>query len=150
MVSSNRDRPMPQPRPKRPWLAISLILLGFLVASGIVYGIYQATSGDDAAATETTVRQPATVSASDEDVTELPQNPSLRLFEDEGTTYVENDGNVTMSGVEVRDGAGATVCDLGTLSPADRQPCAAAADALAPISAVGSGPQGQAVEVGSS
>jgi hypothetical protein len=143
-MSSNKG--LPQGEYRRPWGVVALIFFGLIVASGIVYGIHRITSSDDdggAAATETT--QGNTVSASDEDITELPQNPSLRLFEEEGTTYVENDGNVTMSEVAVRDAAGATVCDMGTLSPADRQACDVA-DALRPIVAVGSGPQGQAVE----
>ena len=110
---------LPQPDDDRPpWRTIALIFIGLVVASAAVFAVYQLTKSDDddvATATETT--QANIVSASDEDVTELPQNPSLRLFDDAGTIYVENDGNVTMSSIEVRDGAGAAVCDLGTISP---------------------------------
>jgi hypothetical protein len=135
---------------RSPRRAIAFIFVGLVVASLVVFAIYQFTKSDDgdevATATETT--QVNTVSASDEDITELPQNPSLRLFDEEGTIYVENDGNVTMSSIQVLDAAGATVCELGTISPGDRQPCPAAANALGPIVATGSGPQGQAVETG--
>jgi len=67
--------------------------------------------------------------------------------EEEGTLYVENDGNVTMSDIEVRDATGTAVCTLGTISPGDREPCEEAGDAQGLI-VVGSGPQGQPVEAG--
>ena len=98
-----------------------------------------ACGGDDDASPDTTASSGAVA---------LPQNPSLRLFVDDGTTYVENDGNVTMSDVEVREDGGDVVCTLGTLSPDDRAPCdeAGGRDDLV---AHGLGPQGQEVEVGS-
>ena len=142
---------LPQPEEYRtPWRAITFIFIGLVVASAAVFAIYQLTKSDrDSTATAVTeTTQSNTVSASDEDITELPQNPSLRLFDEDGTTYVENDGNVTMSGIQVLDAAGATVCDLGTVSPGDRQPCPGAGSALGPITATGSGPQGQPVETG--
>jgi hypothetical protein len=82
----------------------------------------------------------------DEGVVELPQNPSLRLFDEGGTWYVENDGNVTMSEIEVRDASGNVVCSLGTVSPGDRAACEEATDGEG-LTATGSGPQGQPVEV---
>jgi hypothetical protein len=136
---------------RSPRRAIAFIFIGLVIASLVIFGIYQLTKSDDAddtAAGVTETTQSNTVSASDEDITELPQNPSLRLFEEEGTTYVGNDGNVTMSNIQVLDAAGATVCDLGTISPGDRLPCPEAASALGPVTATGSGPQGQPVETG--
>jgi len=79
---------------------------------------------------------------------ELPQNPSLRITVEDETLYVENDGNVTMSDVEVREESGDVVCELGTLSPDDREPCEEAAG-RDDLSAHGLGPQGQEVDVGS-
>lgn len=150
MDANNQDLPGPDDNYRSPRRAIALIFVALIVASAAVYGIYRMTSnrdGEDAASNPTSVPN-VVASDTDEVVTEIRQEPSLRLFEEEATVYVENDGNVTMSGVEVRDGAGAAACDLGTISPGDRQPCAAASDALSPITAVGSGPQGQAVETG--
>ena len=140
MDSDNKDLPPSVDEYRRPWRAIMFIFIGLLVASGAVLAVYQLTKSD-------TNDEPVEAAPSDGGVS-IPQVPSLRLFEEAGTVYVENDGNVTMSGIEVRDGAGAAVCDLGTISPGDRQPCEAASDALSPITAVGSGPQGQPVETG--
>jgi hypothetical protein len=70
----------------------------------------------------------------------------LKLLFEGGIWHVENDGNVTMSEVQVRDPAGAVICDLGTLSPGDRQPCEDAGDRQ-DLVAAGQGPQGQKVEV---
>ena len=147
MADRNDKLPDPDDSYRSPRRALMFVLLGLVVASLAVIAVWQLTnsdSSDTAAVTETT--QPSTVSASDEDVTELPQNPSLRIFDDAGTVYVENDGNVTMSSIQVLDAAGASLCDLGTISPGDRAPCAEAADALKPIKATGSGPQGQPAE----
>ena len=77
----------------------------------------------------------------------IPQSPSLKMELEEGTLLVENDGNVTMSDVEVRDAAGTVVCAMGVISPGDRQPCQEAGGAPDLI-VVGSGPQGQPVEAG--
>jgi hypothetical protein len=70
----------------------------------------------------------------------------LRMFLEGDAVYVENDGNVTMSDVEVRDGSGDVLCDVGTLSPDDREPCDEA-DGVDDATAFGVGPQGQQVEV---
>ena len=75
----------------------------------------------------------------------IPQVPSLRMFIEGGTVFVENDGNVTMSDVEVRDVADAVVCSMGVISPGDRQACEEAAGAEG-LTAHGRGPQGQEVE----
>lgn len=76
----------------------------------------------------------------------LPQNPSLALAEDDGRWFVANDGNVTMSDVELRDGDD-VVCELGTISPGDRATCDDASGLDDPA-AFGRGPQGQEVRVG--
>ena len=76
----------------------------------------------------------------------MPQNPSLRLFDEGGTWYVENDGNVTMSEIEVSDAAGTVVCSISTLSPDERAACDGAGSGEG-LTASGSGPQGQPVEV---
>lgn len=124
-------------------LGIVVIVVAVAAAAGIGIWKYTSSQSDDdaqAAVTETTAAQ--VVSDSDDDVTELPQNPSLRLLEDQGTLYVENDGNVTMSNVEVRDAAGSAVCAIGTISPGARSACDAT-NVLRPATAVGNGPQGQ-------
>ena len=134
-----------------PLLTRRRILLGIgvlvLVAGAIVAYLLTNDSGD-AATTTTSTTAPDVVSDSDEVVTEIPQDASLILLEVDGTWSVENDGNVTMSGVQVRDGSDSVICELGTLSPGDRAACeaAAAADGL---SAFGLGPQGQEVNVAS-
>ena len=130
---------LPQPEDYRsPWRTIAFIFIGLIVASAAVFAVYQLTKSD-------TNDQSAETTPGDSGV-ELPQNPSLRLLEEEGTIYVENDGNVTMSSIKVSDAAGAEVCDLGTISPGDRSPCPGGTDALRPLTATGSGPQGQPVE----
>lgn len=78
----------------------------------------------------------------------LPQNPSLRLTPAAGNWVVENDGNVTMSAVQVTATDGSVLCDLGTMSPADRLPCDKGGNTQ--VRAVGNGPQGQPVNVGPS
>ena len=148
MDEHNENLPRPEEY-RTPWRAIMFIFIGLVVASAAVYGIYRITSSEDSNASSNPTSAPNIVASdTDEVVTEIRQNPSLRLFNEEGTTYVENDGNVTMSGIQVLDAAGATVCDLGTVSPGDRQPCPGAGSALGPITATGSGPQGQPVETG--
>lgn len=76
----------------------------------------------------------------------LPQNPSLRLVQLDGVWQVENDGNVTMSEIEVRDASATVICELGKLAPDERAPCDAAGSAT-DLTAFGVGPQGQEVEV---
>jgi hypothetical protein len=78
----------------------------------------------------------------------LPQNPSLRLVDVDGTWQVENDGNVTMSEIEVRDGSDTVICELGELAPDELAPCDAA-DSATDLTVVGAGPQGQRVEASS-
>jgi len=76
----------------------------------------------------------------------LPQNPSLRLLQVDGVWQVENDGNVTMSEIEVRDASATVICELGKLAPDERAACDAAGSAT-DLTAFGVGPQGQEVEV---
>ena len=76
----------------------------------------------------------------------LPQDPSLAITLEDGTWVVENDGNVTMSDVEVRDESGGVVCEIGTLAPEESAPCDEGAG-LDGLIAFGLGPQGQEVEV---
>jgi len=106
---------------------------------GVGYLAYDAQRDDDDGA-------PAVTPTVQDTGVSLPQNPSLRLFLEQAVWYVENDGNVTMSQVEVRDDGGAVVCEIGTMPPADRQPCDGAGDGQGLV-AVGQGPQGQPVEV---
>lgn len=116
---------------------IGIVVLVLVVAGAAV--LFWNSRSDDASPPTTIVSSGGVV---------LPQNPSLILLEVDGTWYVENDGNVTMSDVQVRDGSDSVICELGTLSPDDRAGCeaAAAADGL---SAFGLGPQGQEVNVAS-
>lgn len=79
------------------------------------------------------------------DAVVLPQNPSLKMLLEDGAWSVENDGNVTMAEVEVRDTAGEVICAIGTMSPGDLEPCEEAGDRQELV-AFGSGPQGQKVE----
>jgi hypothetical protein len=125
-----------------------LLIVGVVVILGAATAalVYRSTGGsDDVDTTATTA--PAGVFDSDEVVTEIPQSPSLRILLEDGTWYVENDGNVTMSDVEVRDGSDSVICELGTISPADRGSCAA--PETEELRARGLGPQGQVVETGS-
>ena len=94
-----------------------------------------ACGGDDDSTTETTLGG-----------VELPQDASLRMFLEDDAVYVENDGNVTMSDVEVRDGSGDVLCDIETLAPDDREPCDEATG-VDDVTAFGVGPQGQQVQV---
>ena len=109
-----------------------------VVIAGLTLIAVSACGGDDDATTETTVGGGGV---------ELPQDPSLRMFLEADAVYVENDGNVTMADVAVRDGAGGVVCDIGTLAPDDREPCDAA-NGVDGVTAFGVGPQAQEVEVG--
>ena len=119
-------------RRRRQWRRTAVVV-------GVVLLSVSACGGDDDdSTTETTLAGGAV---------ELPQNPSLRIFLDDGGVFVENDGNVTMSDVEVRDDLGDVVCSLGTLPPATRQPCDEA-DGVDDVTAFGVGPQGQQVQVG--
>ncbi len=77
----------------------------------------------------------------------LPQNPSLKLVQVDDVWQVENDGNVTMSEIEVRDASATVICELGRLAPDERAACDAAGSAT-DLTAFGLGPQGQQVEVG--
>lgn len=124
------------------------LLVGFavvviaLIVAGVAYAVYDANQSDDEIAAPVTG---GAVTDSDQVVIEIPQEPSLMMVEEDGTLFVENDGNVTMSGVEVRDADGAAVCSLGDLAPGDRQPCEEAADAQGLV-AVGTDPGGQEVQ----
>ena len=119
---------------RRPWVIIAIIVVAAAIGAALFFAFNSGSSDD------------TTDTGNGGGVVELPQNPSLRLFEEDGTWYVENDGNVTMSEIEVADGSGAVVCELGRLSPDDRAACdEASGDGLV---ATGSGPQGQPVEVG--
>ena len=109
-----------------------------VVLAGLALIAVSACGGDDDSTTETTLGGGGV---------ELPQDPSLRMFLEADAVYVENDGNVTMSDVEVRDGSGDVLCDVGTLSPDDREPCDEA-DGVDDVTAFGVGPQGQKVQVG--
>lgn len=124
----------PRPRRRRV-LTVVVVLVVALVVAGVTYAIYEASQSDDEAAAPTATG------------VQLPQNPSLKMIVEDGGVFVENDGNVTMSDVEVRDADGNPLCSLGVLSPGDRQPCEEAGDA-ADLVVVGSGPQGQRVERG--
>lgn len=113
------------------------VLVGVVIVAGAAYGLYEVLRSDSETAGTVTP---------DTGVV-LPQNPSLLMVVEDGTLYVENDGNVTMSDIEVRDEAGTVICDMGVISPGDRQACDEAGGAE-DLTAFGSGPQGQAVEVG--
>jgi len=114
--------------------AVVGVLIGLVILAAVWFFLLDESDND----------QTATTGPTDTGV-ELPQNPSLMMLLEEGTLYVENDGNVTMSDVEVRDAAGTVICALGVISPADRQACEEAAGAQDLI-AYGTGPQGQPTE----
>jgi hypothetical protein len=113
------------------------IVVGLIVLAGAGYFVYDATQSDDVT--------PPTVPVGDGGVV-LPQDPSLTLLLEDGVWFVENDGNVTMSDIEVRDGANEVICEIGTMSPDDRQACEDAGENQ-DLVVVGQGPQGQPVEV---
>jgi hypothetical protein len=133
--------PAQKPKKKRRgvWIAVAVVVV-LIVAGGVGYALYEANQSDDETAAERA--EPASGG-----VVEIPQVPSLKMVEEEGTLYVENDGNVTMSDIEVRDAAGTTVCAMEVISPGDREPCEEAGDAQ-DLTVFGSGPQGQPVEAG--
>lgn len=126
-------------------LRLALLLLGLVIVAGAGYLIANGTWFGDSTSTNETVAEGDSVSDSDEVVIEIPQGPSLKLVLQDGTWNVENDGNVTMSEVEVRDTAGAVICEIGTMSPGDLEPCEDAGDRQDLVVA-GEGPQGQKVE----
>jgi hypothetical protein len=113
------------------WIAAVVVVIA---AAGVGYYLYDSQQSDDVEADQ-----------GSSGAVSLPQNPSLRLVADGGTWYVENDGNVTMHDVEVRDTAGAVICALGTMSPDDREPCEDADDRTDLVVA-GMGPLDQEVE----
>lgn len=121
-------------------IGVAVVVVGALVA----FVVLSNDDSDDAAPAPTTTAD-VNVSDSDAVVIDLPQSASLRLFVEDDTWYVENDGNVTMSDVEVRDGSDAVLCELGTLAPDDRAECADAEGGDG-LRAVGSSPQGEQVE----
>ena len=127
---------IPEKKSRKRTIGISIVVI-VLVLAGSAYGLYSVIRSD----VETTD------SVTPGGVVVLPQNPSLTMVVEEGTLYVENDGNVTISDVEVRDAAGTAVCAMGVISPGDRQPCEEAGDAQ-DLTVIGSGPQGQNVEAG--
>lgn len=126
-------RPRPRQGRRWPWLVLALVVLA---AAG--YGVYYFLNQSD------DVVEPV-----DQDTgVVLPQNPSLTVEFVDGVVSVLNDGNVTMSAIEVRDGEGAAICTLGTLAPDESATCAEAAEGGA-YTAFGEGPQGQEVQVAS-
>jgi hypothetical protein len=118
------------------------LIAGVLVVAAlgvVVFLIVDAVSDDDdPASTATTV--------ADDGAVDLPQNPSLALTLIDDVWQVVNDGNVTMSDIEVRDADGAVLCSIDQLAPEDSEPCEEAGDS-AGVVVVGAGPQGQRVEV---
>ena len=123
--------------PKQRNLVFGLAAVVLVVA--VVAVIFWFSRSDDSDPPPTTVASGGVV---------LPQNPSLLLVQVDDTWYVENNGNVTMSSVEVRGDSDVVICELGTISPEDRAPCEAAGTADG-LTAFGLGPQGQEVQVGS-
>jgi hypothetical protein len=122
-----------RPKPRWPWLILALV-----VVAAAAYGVYYLLNRSDEAA------EPV-----DQDTgVVLPQNPSLSLEFVDGVASVLNDGNVTMSSIEVRDAEGSAVCTLGTLAPDESAACDEAPEGGA-YTAYGEGPQGQQVEVAS-
>ena len=115
------------------WVAVAVV--GLIVLAGAGYLVYDATQSDDD--TESTIP--------DDGGVVLPQNPSLRLLLEDGVWFVENDGNVTMSEIEVRDDTDEIICEIGTMSPDDRQACEEAGENQ-DLVVIGQGPQGQPVE----
>lgn len=124
---------------------VALLVLGLVIVAGVGYLIATGTWFGDSTSTDVTVAEGESVSDSDEVVIEIPQNPSLKLVSEGGTWNVENDGNVTLSEVEVRDTTGAIICEIGEMAPGDLEPCEDAGDRQ-DLVVVGNGPQGQKVE----
>ena len=131
---------------------VGAVVLAVAVGGGIAFSQRASSPADEPASADQDVSaaptaapsEPVIVSDSDEVVTQIPQEPSLSInTEDEFS--IENDGNVTMSQVIVAGADGATICDLGNLSPGDVSPCPGAEGVWATVT--GSGPQGQTVEL---
>jgi hypothetical protein len=118
--------------------SIAFLVVGVLVLIVAGFLVYAVTRSDDGSPTATT--------SLPDDVVLLPQNPSLALVQENGVWYVENDGNVTMSGVMVQGDEGDVVCELATMSPQERLACEQAAG-LDELVVTGKGPQGQEIEV---
>ncbi len=115
-----------------------------VIAVALLGGCSDASNSGPDPTPEVSVSAVQEVSDSDEVVTDLTQAASLTLVEDEGSWFVENSGNVTMSDV-VMLSDDTTVCEIGTLGPSERATCAQA-DGLDSITATGLDPQGRAVE----
>lgn len=129
------EAPRPMTQGQR-YLLFALVAIVLALAVAVVF--YWISGSDDTSSSSTTVPSGGVI---------LPQNPSLLLLQVDDTWYVENDGNVTMSSVEVRGDSDDVICELGTISPDERAPCEAAG-AIDDLTAFGLGPQGQEVEVG--
>jgi hypothetical protein len=135
-MSGTSDQDQTGGRGRASELVIGLAIgVGLIVLAGVGYLVYDATQSDDT----------PTIPVDDGGVV-LPQDPSLRLLLEDGVWFVENDGNVTMSEIEVRDDAGEVICEIATMSPDDRQSCEDAGENQ-DLVVVGQGPQGQPVEV---
>ena len=135
-VEIGNPPPVPKARLTRRRINIAAIIaVACLVVAGIAYGAYRISQNDDETAD----------GVASSNVVEIPQVPSLKMLMEDGTLYVENDGNVTMSDIEVRDADGSALCEMAVISPGDREPCENAGDA-ADLTVVGSGPQGQPFE----
>jgi len=121
-------------RRRRPWV---WVVVAALVLGAAGYGVYYYldTRSDSPEANVDT--DPGVV---------LPQNPSLSVGFVDGVASVTNDGNVTMSSIEVQAEDGSVLCALGVLSPGESAACPDAPEGGA-YRVVGSGPQGQPVEV---
>ena len=119
-------------------------VVAIAMAVALAGGCSDDSNSNPDATTPVSVSDAGEVSDSDEVVTDLPQAAALTLVEDEGSWFVENSGNVTMSEVVMMNGD-ATVCEIGTLAPSERATCAEA-DGLASVIATGLDPQGETVE----
>lgn len=135
--TSDQDQTGNAVSPRRSVIWVAVAVVGLIVLAGVGYFAYDATQSNDN--TEPTIPV-------DDGGVVLPQDPSLRLLFEDGVWFVENDGNVTMSEIEVRDNAAEVICEIGTMSPDDRQACEDAGENQ-DLVVVGQGPQGQPVEV---
>ena len=122
-------------RGRRRWTVV-LVVVVLLVGAAVGYYVFDQLQAD---------QQPTEEAQPDDGgVVELPQNPSLELAETDGVWSVTNDGNVTMSSIEVRDGT-EVLCEYETLAPGDSVDCEEVSGA-SELSVFGEGPQGQEVE----